>query len=115
MAGQIKISEGAPGAGKVLTSNVNGLASWQTPLSSPWQFNGSNIYYTNGRVAIGMNFPRYDLTIYSDNDPHIGFYNSTSGFPVDGLRLVQHPPEVLSGYGTGKTAICILPPIIQTV
>ena len=72
----------------MLTSDVNGLASWQTPLSSPWQFNGSNIYYTNGRVAIGMNFPRYDLTIYSDNDPHIGFYNSTSGTSgTDGFTI----------------------------
>jgi hypothetical protein len=31
VAGQVKITGGAPGAGKVLTSDANGLASWQTP------------------------------------------------------------------------------------
>lgn len=29
--GQIKITGGTPGAGKVLTSDANGLATWQTP------------------------------------------------------------------------------------
>ncbi|MCU0395453.1 MAG: tail fiber domain-containing protein [Chitinophagaceae bacterium] len=31
VAGQIKLSGGTPGTGKVLTSDANGLASWQTP------------------------------------------------------------------------------------
>jgi len=31
VAGQVKITGGSPGAGKVLTSDVTGLASWQTP------------------------------------------------------------------------------------
>jgi hypothetical protein len=31
VAGQIKITGGSPGAGKVLTSDAAGLASWQTP------------------------------------------------------------------------------------
>ena len=31
IAGQVKITGGSPGAGKVLTSDVTGLASWQTP------------------------------------------------------------------------------------
>lgn len=30
VAGQMKITGGSPGAGKVLTSDANGLASWQT-------------------------------------------------------------------------------------
>jgi roadblock/LC7 domain-containing protein len=32
--GQIKISGGNPGLGKILTSDINGLASWQTPPSN---------------------------------------------------------------------------------
>ena len=79
VAGQVKITGGTPGAGKVLTSDAAGLASWQTPASNPWLKNGSDIYYNNGNVAIGMTFPRYNLTIYNDNNPLIGFYNSTSG------------------------------------
>ncbi len=34
VAGQVKITGGTPGAGKVLTSDASGLASWQTPSSS---------------------------------------------------------------------------------
>jgi len=34
IAGQIKITGGSPGAGKVLTSDANGLATWQTPARS---------------------------------------------------------------------------------
>lgn len=34
VAGQVKITGGAPGAGKVLTSDAVGLASWVAPSSS---------------------------------------------------------------------------------
>ena len=34
VSGQIKITGGNPGAGKVLTSDADGLASWQTPARS---------------------------------------------------------------------------------
>ncbi len=87
VAGQVKITGGTPGAGKVLTSDGTGLASWVTPTTT-WLKNGSDIYYNTGRVAIGMTFPRYELTIYQDNDPHIGFYNSTSGTSgTDGFTI----------------------------
>jgi hypothetical protein len=33
VAGQVKITGGSPGAGKVLQSDADGLASWQTPTS----------------------------------------------------------------------------------
>jgi len=33
VAGQVKITGGSPGANKVLTSDANGLASWQTPAA----------------------------------------------------------------------------------
>lgn len=33
VAGQIKITGGSPGAGKVLTSDASGLATWSTPAS----------------------------------------------------------------------------------
>jgi hypothetical protein len=88
VAGQVKITGGSPGSGKVLTSDATGLASWQTPQPVTWLKNGSDIYYNAGRVAIGMTFPRYELTIYQANDPHIGLYNSTSGTSgTDGFTI----------------------------
>jgi len=55
--GTIKIRGGSPAAGKVLTSDANGLASWSTaPSSSQWTTNGNTIYYGNdgiGQVGIG--------------------------------------------------------------
>ena len=38
--GQIKITGGSPGAGKVLTSDATGLASWQSPAGSPFSSAG---------------------------------------------------------------------------
>lgn len=65
LAGQIKITAGNPGAGKVLTSDADGLASWQTPAtggggSNGWTSISSAVYQTDlndGTVAIGGNNP----------------------------------------------------------
>jgi trimeric autotransporter adhesin len=40
LSGQISIGGGSPGAGKVLTSDATGLATWQTPTSS-WGLSGN--------------------------------------------------------------------------
>jgi hypothetical protein len=41
VAGQVKITGGTPGLNKVLTSDANGLASWQTPVVANY-LNGPN-------------------------------------------------------------------------
>lgn len=74
----------------------------QTDGDSQWHLNyfngseGKNMFSVygdsriafNGNVAIGMTYPRYNLTIYNDNSAGIGFYNSTSGTTgTDGFMI----------------------------
>ena len=47
VAGQVKITGGSPGAGKVLTSDDSGLATWQTPSGGVWSQSGDNISYVS--------------------------------------------------------------------
>ena len=65
--GNVKITDGTQGSGKILTSDANGLASWQTPGSggsSQWTSAGNNIYNNNtGNVGIGNSNPSYKLEL----------------------------------------------------
>ncbi len=54
IAGAIKIADGSEAAGRVLTSDATGLATWQTAASSPFT-QGAGVVYNNStdQVVIG--------------------------------------------------------------
>ena len=67
VACQVKITGGAPGAGKVLTSDSAGLGSWQTPsagVDGDWTISGNNMFSAvSGNVGIGTTSPNEQLEI----------------------------------------------------
>lgn len=66
IAGQVKITDGFQGLGKVLTSDATGLATWTTPatFNSVWSASGNDIYNNNtGNVGIGTSTPDAQLHI----------------------------------------------------
>ena len=96
VAGTVKISGGNPGVGKVLTSDANGLASWQTVSGGSGNLNGtanrlvrfngtssginSQIFDDSLRVGVGTITPRGKMHIHgsSVNDT-IKFSNASTG------------------------------------
>ena len=98
--GQIKITGGSPGGGKVLTSDANGLASWQSPpggFSLPYSGDCSS-----SSAAISINQSGTGQAIYVYNPAETGevtsisaHNNSSSG---TGIAAAMH---AASGTATG--------------
>jgi hypothetical protein len=89
VVGTVKIADGTQGAGKVLTSDASGNASWQTPSgggggSTGWASPASGFIYQqdvyNGNVAIGTNNPSLDtkLSVYAGGKPNALYLNASS-------------------------------------
>lgn len=127
LAGQIKITAGNPGAGKVLTSDASGLATWQTPSggggASGWNFDGTNAFNTTfatgGKISIGTNnpFPNYSLTVTGNssnaNAAYFSAFNTSSnalvtatgnvgiGTPTPGAKLEVNGQVKITGGSPG--------------
>jgi hypothetical protein len=58
----------SPMAGYVLTSDANGVGSWQAAAGgSLWQQNGGDIYYAAGSVGVGVMSPDATLDVLGGN------------------------------------------------
>lgn len=112
----IKIAGGAPGAGKVLTSDANGLASWQSvgSTASGWTDYGQIVRLNDisDKVGIGTTDPFSKLTVdggsdfaisgLSTNSIAVQGYSSTfigvSGSTLDGRAVEAYVKEPGNGY-----------------
>lgn len=74
--GQVKITGGTPGAGKVLTSDASGNATWETPASS---IGGSGTANTIPKFATGSTLGNSIITESSDK---IGIDDATPEFKL---------------------------------
>ena len=87
VSGNVKIADGSQAAGKVFTSDANGLASWQTPAAAGTHsigesYGGGIVFYVyeNGRHGL--------IAATSDQSTGIQWYNGTyrnTGTTGDGL------------------------------
>ena len=103
IAGQIKITGGAPGAGKVLTSDAAGLATWNTPSTGTvagsgtlnyvpkWTPDGATLgnssIFDNGNVGIGTTSPARELHISSASGAQIKLQGTTGNW--NGLEFLS--------------------------
>jgi len=60
VAGQLKITGGSPGAGKVLTSDATGLASWEGGYSIGDEAQGGIVFYVDASGKHGLACPTTD-------------------------------------------------------
>ncbi|MCQ4138766.1 MULTISPECIES: hypothetical protein [unclassified Chryseobacterium] len=100
--GKIKIVDGSQATGKVLTSDANGIATWQTPASNYWSTNG------NASTVAGTNFigttDNVDL-VFKRNNVQSGLINTVepqfetpdSGSTAFGYSTL---PNVGNGYNS---------------
>lgn len=91
VAGNIKIADGTQGANKILTSDADGLASWQDPAAS------QNIYNTNGTLAGNRTVTQGTNTLAFTG-------TASNAFSVDGATFSVNASNDRVGIGTTTPA-----------
>jgi len=67
VAGTIKITDGSQGAGKILTSDANGLATWATPAAAPSYYHLYNVYgVPSSSFQLGLSGTMVTFAIYNN-------------------------------------------------
>ncbi len=108
IGGSLRIRGGSPGAGKVLTSNAEGVATWETPSGggggSNWTVSGSNIYRPTGNVGIGTANAQYKLHIRGRDGNSLGQGNllvQGAGTTTSGIEIGSKSGSGFIQAGTG--------------
>ncbi len=85
VAGQVKITGGVPGLGKILTSNASGLATWEAATGDPSYGNSASspndaVFITDsGNVGIGTTVPNAPLQVSGATDDIVRITRGTDG------------------------------------
>ena len=99
--GQIKISGGTPGLGKVLTSDANGLATWAILNGSGGTLNEA---YNFGAPGAGATITANDGAVWINGEDGFQVTGELTGGPLSlsgtGTRMFFYPP--LAAFRTGK-------------
>lgn len=91
VAGQVKITGGSPGAGKVLTSNAVGLATWTTPAGGGGDFMKDGSVAMTGTLKSTAGTAAAPSMTFS-GDPDTGIFSSginTIGFSLEGVERLN--------------------------
>jgi hypothetical protein len=106
--GQVKITGGSPGAGKFLTSDASGLASWSLPFSSvSLPFYGSSTSDTSVFKIVNTSISQYyspvGISGFSSGESGIGIYGKVTASAGLGRGVMGEAvsPDAFSGYFTG--------------
>ena len=93
--GQIKITGGSPGPGKVLTSDASGLATWQTPSGG-----GSSAFWANNFLGVNVahNASTVKQVLISPRPESVALLNNTA-FNV----VTQEDIAGVAGFSTLNT------------
>jgi hypothetical protein len=106
--GQVKITGGSPGAGKVLTSDAGGLATWQTPTGgggpdSDWAVSGNNMYaMPSGNVGIGMTNPEGKLHVlgnFSGSESELIVESASGSMPDIAIKSASGSVRIGESFG----------------
>ncbi|MGC9315519.1 MAG: hypothetical protein ACP5G4_07825, partial [bacterium] len=95
--GQIRIRGGVPGAGKVLTSDATGTATWETPT-------GGTGLWTNAGTHISAN-TNTNARVYDEGQPYGLYYQGSNKYGVyGGTSNATAGASGVYGYSSTSTA-----------
>lgn len=109
LGGKIKILGGTPGAGKVLTSDAAGLASWTTPTTGttlPTCSNGQVLEVSGGVWSCGTNSTTKVTTANYSGCPNNTVQSSDLYYTKIGNMVFLSGEIVLHTSTTGTTSVC---------
>jgi hypothetical protein len=103
VAGQVKITGGAPGAGKVLTSDAAGLATWQTAASSAANIQTTSTFVipTTGTGTLNATTGVVILPNNSNTNGAITLGTGTNGQTLTITNLDADAVSITSASSTG--------------